>query len=251
MEVETDEDMTGSTPKLQIPKARLRHGKLLVNTSWDDIHVYSFAAWTRGLMSAKKRLSSLQEDLLPLLIGRQFLGKKATFGKSLDQGSPEGDERLKATIDDAPYRVLAVVLPSKSVVRGNTVSALHFACRETIANGASLTMPKQSTWNGKFQTLVLKDSTLGAKISMKSTVVGAGCELGAKCKLNNVVIMDNVTMGENCSLQNTMIGAGAKLGNNCSLTDCQVGPGTVIEAGTKEKGETFMVGDDVTTEDLL
>jgi NDP-sugar pyrophosphorylase family protein len=55
--------------------------------------------------------------------------------------------------------------------------------------------------------------------------------------------MDNVEIGENCSLQNTIIGFGANLGNNCSLNDCQVGHGMEIPAGTKEKGESFMVGD--------
>ena len=248
MDVEADEDMTGSTAKLQVPKARLRYGRLLIKISWDDVHVYSLAPWMRELLSARKGLSSLQEDLLPLLIARQFRGKKATFGKCLDQKSRENEE--KSQEDDRPYSVVAVVLPAKTVVRANTISAFHFACRETVSNGTSLTMPRESTWNGKFQTLVLKESSLGAKINMKSSVVGQGCELGAKCRLNNVVIMDNVIIGENCSLQNTLIGAGAKLGNNCSLNDCQVGPGKEIEAGTKEKGESFMIGDAV-LDDLL
>ena len=253
MDVEADEDMTGSTAKLQVPKARLRYGRMLIKISWDDVHVYSLAPWMRKLLLARKGISSLQEDLLPLLIARQFRGKKATFGKSLDQKSGENEENedtQKPPVDDSPYGVVAVVLQAKTVVRANTVSAFHFACRETVSNGANLTMPRDSTWNGKFQTVVLKDSTLGAKINMKSSVVGQGCELGAKCRLNNVVIMDNVTIGENCSLQNTLIGPGAKLGNNCSLNDCQVGPGKEIETGTKEKGESFMVGDAV-LDDLL
>jgi translation initiation factor eIF-2B subunit gamma len=253
MDVEADEDMTGSTAKLEVPKSRLRHGKLMVQLSWDDVHVYSLAPWTRELLQARKGLSSLQEDLLPLLIARQFRGKRATFGKSLEEKLRENEEKENTQtpqMDDSPYFVGAVVLAARTVVRVNTISAIHFACREAVVNGADLTMPRESKWNGKFQTLVLKDSTLGAKISMKSTVVGESCELGAKCKLNNVVIMDNVTIGENCSLQNTVIGPGAKLGNNCSLNDCQVGPGKEIEAGTKEKGESFMVGDAI-VEDLL
>jgi translation initiation factor eIF-2B subunit gamma len=253
MDIEADEDMTGSTAKLHVPKARLRHGKLLVKLSWDDVHVYSLAPWMRELLLARKGLSSLQEDLLPLLIARQFRGKMATFGKSLDQKSQETEETegiQKSNEEDSPYSVVAVVLEAKAVVRANTVSAYHFACRETVTNGERLTMPTESTWNGKFQTLVLKDTTLGAKINMKSSVVGRGCELGAKCRLNNVVVMDNVIIGENCSLQNTLIGSGAKLGNNCSLNDCQVGPGKEIEAGTKEKGESFMVGD-ATLDDLF
>ena len=95
IEVETDEDMTGSTAKLELPKARLRHGRLVVRTEWNDVHVYSFAPWVRQLISTRKSLSSIQDDLLPLLISRQFKGKKATFGKSLekdDQGE-DGNEK--------------------------------------------------------------------------------------------------------------------------------------------------------------
>ena len=153
-------------------------------------------------------------------------------------------------MDDTPYSVSAVVLPCKTVMRANTLSAFHYACRETVANGSSLKMPFESKWNGKFQTLVLRDSTIGAKVNMKSTVLGKNCHLGEKCRLNNVIIMDNVSIGENCSLQNTIIGTGAKLGNNCSLNDCQVGPGKEIVSGTKEKGESFLIGDTM-VEDLL
>lgn len=255
LEVETDEDMTGNTAKLQVPKARLRHGRLVVKTSWSDVHVYSIAPWIRHLIQCRKSLSSFQEDLLPLLISRQFRGKRATFGKSLGEDGGEGaDEKQKQAekfgVNEEPFVVSALVLPGKTVLRANTFSSYHYACRETVANGAVLTMPKDSKRNGKFQALVLRGAVLGAKINMHSSVVGMGCELGAKCRLNNVVIMDGAIIGENCTLQNTLVGAGAKLGNNCSLNDCQVGPGKEIPAGTKEKGEAFMVGDAM-EEDLL
>lgn len=254
IDVEADEDMTGSTAKLQVPKARLRQGKLIIKTSLYDVHVYSLAPWIRHLLVSRKGLASIQEDLLPLLISRQFSGKKATFTKSAqekDGGDGENYIMEKFNRDKEPYSVSAVVLSSSTaVVRANTISAFLYACRETVANGATLSMPIDSKWNGKFQTVVLKDSTMGAKINMKSSVVGKNCHLGAKCRLNNVIIMADVSIGDNCSLQNTVIGPGAKLGNNCSLNDCQVGPGKEIPSGTKDKGESFMVGDAI-SEDLL
>lgn len=246
--------MTGSTSKLEVPKARLRHGKLVVKTSWTDVHVYSFAPWIRQIILTRQGLSSIQEDVLPLLISRQFRGKKATLGKSTQQQTANDSEKENTNnstqLDDLPYAVTALVLPSTTVMRAITISSFHYACRETIANGERLTMPPESKWNGKFQTVILANSILGAKINMKSSVVGKGCSLGAKCRLNNVIIMDNVMIGENCSLQNTVIGPGAKVGNNCSLNDCQVGPGKELPPGTKEKGESFMVGDAI-VEDLL
>jgi translation initiation factor eIF-2B subunit gamma len=315
LDVEADEDMTGSTAKLVIPKSKLRGResgeRLVIRTEWSDVHVYSLAPWVRQLIvSRTKNFSSIQEDLVPLLISRQYRGKRATFGKSAlaklakiqngsesersasandpttsavssentapnqsggspesptvsnNEGSESSDDNNKLskkassqlTIDDEPYLVSAVVLPAKSTLRANTVPAYLFACKEAVANcgsdeTAALRIPNGSKRNGKFQTLTLEGSTLGSKINMKSSIVGKSCTLGAKCRLNNVIIMDNVTIGDQCSLQNTLIGFGAKLGNNVSLNDCQVGPGMVIPSGTKEKGEPFVVGDNVMESD--
>ena len=248
--------MTGSTAQLELPKPRLSHGKFVVRTEWSDIHVYSLAPWVRHLLLTRKSLSSIQNDLLPLLISRQFRGKKATFGSSLeekeeDEEGKENSTTLIPIIDEEPYAVSALVLPNKTVLRMNNIQSYLFANKETVANGATLRMPSDSKWNGKFQSLVLKGSSLGAKVTMKSSIVGSSCNLGSKCRLNNVVIMDDVTIGENCSLQNTIIGSGSKLGNNTSLNDCQVGPGKELPAGTKEKGESFMVGDEMDAEEIL
>ncbi|KAG7347973.1 mannose-1-phosphate guanylyltransferase [Nitzschia inconspicua] len=277
-EIEADEDMTGSTAKLQIPKARLRQGEVVIRTEWSDVHVYSFAPWVRQLIvSRTKNLSSIQEDLLPLLIARQHRGKRATFGKaglevlaewtkenideenrgdfsslSYPSHSPTNtqNDALPTGQDDEPYVVQALILPSKSALRANSIAAYLFACKEAVST-SDTSLPKGSRWNGKFQTLTLPGATLGTKITMKSTTVGANCQLGDKCRLNNVVIMDNAIIGEGCSLQNTIIGHGAKVGNNCSLSDCQVGPGMEIPSSTKEKGEMFMVGDVMEEEIML
>lgn len=271
LDVEADEDMTGSTAKLDVPKSRLRGGggvvgtKLVVRTEWSDVHVYSLAPWVRDLLIERGGddggggggIPSLQSGLLPLLISRQFRGRKATYGSSLPDENDENDKGRRNSDEDAsksdePYSVSALVLESKTVVRINTIPAYLHACKESVANGGSeLPMPADSKWNGKFLSLVLKGSTLGAKCNMKGSIVGANCQLGTKCRLNNVVIMDGVIVGENCSLQNTILGPGVVLGNNCSLNDCQVGPGMKIPAGTKEKGESFMVGDDIGAHDML
>ena len=281
LDVETDEDMTGSTAKLVIPKSRLRGRgcaeQLVIRTEWSDVHVYSFAPWVRQLFMARtKNLSSIQADLIPLLISRQYRGKRDTFGKSVlaslatnsddgDVSSSAGSENAspkagvsnkilsKATSDSEPYLVLSVVLPAKTALRANTVPAYLFACKEAVANcgddpSSQLRLPVGAKRNGKFQTLTLEGTELGSKINMKSSVVGKSCKLGAKCRLNNVVIMDGITIGEQCSLQNTIIGFGATLGNNCSLNDCQVGPGVEIPSGTKEKGEPFVAGDVMETD---
>ena len=261
IDVEADEDMTGKSAKLELYKSRLLHttGKVVVKTDWNDVHVYALAPWIRQLLVTRTRLASFQQDLLPLLIARQFKGKRATFGSSLDEGEHQGEEDMvepspapspTLAIDENPFEVLALVDPDKTILRASTIPAYLYACTKVVAHGDILTIPQNSKWNGKFQSLVLEGSTLGAKITMRATVIGNDCALGDKCRLNNVVVMDSVTIGENCSLQNTIVAAGAVLGNNCSLSDCQVGPNKHLAAGTKDKGESFLVGDAI-AEELL
>mmetsp|Transcript_25512 Transcript_25512/g.59780 ORF Transcript_25512/g.59780 Transcript_25512/m.59780 type:complete len:561 (-) Transcript_25512:410-2092(-) len=270
LDVEADEDMTGSTAKLVVPKSRLRGRgggggpeRIVIRTEWSDVHVYSFAPWIRRLIVARKsrKFSSLQEDLLPLLVSRQYRGKRATFGRSAmtalesrsdaendaDDDDPAAAGGSSEELDDEPYVVAAVVLPAKTALRANTVPAYLFACKEAVANtrsaeggGVGLRIPEGAKRNGKFQTLVGAGCAQGAKVTMKSSTVGRNCTIGDKCRLHGAVVMDGAVLGEQCSLQNTLVGAGAVVGNNCSLSDCQVGPGVSIPPFTKEKGEPFV-----------
>jgi hypothetical protein len=54
IDVETDEDYVGTTPKLVLPKPRLRHGVTRVRTEWSDLHVYAFSPWVRRLISLER-----------------------------------------------------------------------------------------------------------------------------------------------------------------------------------------------------
>ena len=83
LDAEEDEHMSGSTPKLKLPKTRLQSGHVVkVRMDWDDVHVYVLAPWVRSLVQARDSIVSLKEDLVPLLVSRQFKGVVATFGSS-------------------------------------------------------------------------------------------------------------------------------------------------------------------------
>ena len=111
LDVESDEDMTGSTAKLVVPKSRLRGRgggeQLVIRTEWSDVHVYSLAPWVRQLIVARtKNFSSIQEDLIPLLISRQYRGKRFTFGKSVlaslatTRSGDDGDDNDRSGSDN-------------------------------------------------------------------------------------------------------------------------------------------------------
>jgi len=321
LDVEQDEDMVGQTPKLWFPKARLRRGtQTTVRTDWQDVHVYVFAPWVwkyllvlsntsegentsnnpndgtgAAVLNPKRTaLVSIQGDLLPLLISRQFKGivntifgsKKtdaqlvnailqsvmpqpidgrqtrlpgtstseaettmspASGASSLDQGESRNDE----------YSVLAHVGAATSVLRAQSIPSYLHASKEVVtamvqgsshnaafANGPVLSVPKNATVNGKFNSVVLHDATtktkLGEKVNFKSSIIGKHCVIGSKVRLNNVLLMDHVTIGDNTILQNSIVACHVTIGENCNLNDCQVGPGKELPAGTKEKGESFV-----------
>jgi carbonic anhydrase/acetyltransferase-like protein (isoleucine patch superfamily) len=94
-DVESDEHFTGDTPKLVLPKPRLRLGStsgrggttttVKVQMNWNDLHVYILSPWVRRLITTRTSLLSIQDDLIPLLIARQTKGICATFGSKMDK----------------------------------------------------------------------------------------------------------------------------------------------------------------------
>mmetsp|Transcript_9241 Transcript_9241/g.26007 ORF Transcript_9241/g.26007 Transcript_9241/m.26007 type:complete len:665 (-) Transcript_9241:104-2098(-) len=291
--VEEDEG-TGSTPKLVLPKGRFRHPAgpttTTIRTDLNDLHVYALSPWVVKLLSVRPGLSSLQKEVLPLLVLRQFRGVAAAFGSAALDGSSEarealddvlasgpfayggtqerGRESIAAAADDGdqqdgagdgqrrsppaspPFAVSAQVLnrsTSRLSLRCATIPAYLYGCREVVAEAAKAgadvhkaVFPDGTQVNSKFQSIVLPESSVGEKVTLKSSTVGKGAKLGGRCRLNNVVILDGASVGDNCILQNSVLGAGCIIGENCNLNDCQVAPGAEVPSLTKEKGESFL-----------
>eukprot|EP00591_Stephanopyxis_turris_P007127 CAMPEP_0195531802 /NCGR_PEP_ID=MMETSP0794_2-20130614/36353_1 /TAXON_ID=515487 /ORGANISM="Stephanopyxis turris, Strain CCMP 815" /LENGTH=752 /DNA_ID=CAMNT_0040663735 /DNA_START=10 /DNA_END=2265 /DNA_ORIENTATION=+ len=83
LDVEKD-DNTGNTPKLSIPKSTLIHvnpSNIRVRQDLSDVHVYALSPWVLRLIEVRTHLSSIQKEIIPLLISRQFKGVQAAFGK--------------------------------------------------------------------------------------------------------------------------------------------------------------------------
>jgi translation initiation factor eIF-2B subunit gamma len=255
IDVEEDEDLMGQTPKLFLPKARLGN-KTIVRMDLSDVHAYLLSPWVhRKLVMARMNLISLQGDLLPLLITRQYKDIAATFGSSSaaapDGGAMRPTNNYASGVNlDSEYAVRAHMVEdgNNKVLRACTIPSYLYACREVVSKAVTydkkkenpgVSLPPKTTVNTKFNSIVLEGAVLGEKVTCKSSVIGRSSTLAPKCRLNNVVVMDHVTVGENCVLQNSILGRGCKVGENCNLNDCQVTANKVIPAGTKEKGESF------------
>jgi len=195
--------------------------------------------------------------------------KKIGLNNSMHPTDAREDDNtlLAATHDsDIPFQVTAQVLPrysSKVTMRACTIPSYLYCCREvaslaatsssssssnpvsnatrgeTQKNDASIPLPEGTNVNAKFKSLIMKDTSLGDKVQIKSSTIGKSTKIGNRCRLNNVVVMEHVTIGDNSILQNSILGVGSKVGSNCNLNDCQVGPGAEVPSGTKGKGESF------------
>jgi translation initiation factor eIF-2B subunit gamma len=257
IDTEEDEDMVGQSPKLILPKPRLRGGAYVrVTTDWTDLHVYVLSPWLLTCIR-ERHLLSLQSDGIPLWVSRQFQGVSKTFGNGVKDGVMEqvlssfqkGNSYTTPNVSTEEYAVRAHVLDGWKALRACTVPSYLFACREVVTRAVEdvddtsnlcVAFPPNTTINARSQTIVLEDATLGEKVTIKSSTIGRFSKISAKCRLNNVVLMDKVVVKENCVLQNSILGKGCTIGENCNLNDCQVAPGKVVPAGTKEKGESLM-----------
>ena len=259
IDVEEDEDMIGTSPKLVLPKPRLRCGAVTrVRTDWHDVHLYILAPWVRQLCAARPSLVSIKGDLIPLLVDSQFQGVESAFGdqeeakaiyhSTFSSTNLEGETESVGSADEM-FAVRAQVVNGSKAIRASTLPAYLIACRETVSLGLAdedkeanpcLLFPKHATLNSKYNSVIMKDAELGEKNQIKSSVIGSGAKLGAKCKLNNVVIMNNAVIGDNVILQNAVLGEACVIGENCSLSHVRVGHGKVIPPGTKEKGDLSM-----------
>jgi translation initiation factor eIF-2B subunit gamma len=265
IDVEDDEHFVGQTPKLVLPKPRLRvPGEYVqVSRDWADLHVYVLSPWVRTLLRERRGIFSIQGDGIPLCVARQFRGIRQTFGSRVEDAVVEQEvlssptalfgqgESTLVSLDNKSneeYAVRAHILDGWKALRASTIPSYLYACKE-VMNGAlqdehgtnpCLFLPPKTKKNEKFHWIALDGLEAGEKIQCRSSTIGRRSKLGDRCKLNNVVVMDDVTIGENCVIQNSIIGAGCVIGEKCSLNDCQVAPGKAVPPLTKEKGESLV-----------
>lgn len=166
------------------------------------------------------------------------------------------------TVAKAPleYSVLAHVNQAP-VFRSHTIPSYMYANRE-VTHAASidaavhiptsssfefssmtptrLFLPPGATVKTKFHAIILPNTTVADKATLKSCVIGHNCTIGANCRFNNVVLHDNVTVGDHTILQNTVVASRGIIGEHCNLNDCQVAADTTIPPGTKKKGESLL-----------
>ena len=244
--------MLAETPKLSLPKPRIRVGGITrVRTDWNDVHVYILSPWVRRLVVARKSLMTIQGDLLPLLISRQFQGIAATFGSHVEpeivqevlitspdlvkrdlagpltdgdnlrprRGSPISrpsfSKREKKMLEKNEYDVLAHV--QDEAVRTHTIGSYLHASRELLTRASA----------GDHATDKNPCLKLPLNTAVKSkfhSILLPGATAGDKVTFKSACIGRDCKLGAKCRLNNVVIMDGCSIGDNVILQNSIVGP---------------------------
>ncbi|KAG2226768.1 hypothetical protein INT45_005733 [Circinella minor] len=241
--------------------------RVRVHTNLNDAHLYIFKRWVIDLVADKENISSISEDLIPMLVKCQYQKKmverenvksyssaqKSLFSTALSLSTTASDD-----IDDdqfspdptrstfkSPVTTRAYIYRGGFCGRANTIAGYSELNRHETKQGASITRVPSSTEVAP-KTQVGNDSIIGEhtkideRSSVKKSCVGAHCVIGKNVKIANSVIMDYVVIADNAKVDGCVICNNAKVLEKAVLKDCDVAGEYVVEKDSQVKGEKLV-----------
>lgn len=245
--LELDEDDDGDNGTLRVPCALVETWpNVRAAADLVDCHAYVFAA--RALLEAldeSEPAAAVKAELVPVM-ARNFARSRTNPGPALVDYAA-----LMAADDSQSGRGVVAVMPDESAdddpadplgsshcSRIRSVHEYAALCRHVVARairGAAFT-PRGHP-SKRDGTLVGDQTTIGDKVQLKHSTVGARCIVGPRCKINNSVIFDDARIEDGCVVQNSIVAARAIIGARSNLNDVQVGPGASVPPGSTLKQE--------------
>ena len=270
-----DEEDVDKVLKLRRPMLG-RARDLVVHTDLLDAQLYVLdKARVSALLDAKPRMTSLQLDVIPALVRRQFKpGSEDNGSAPITSSSPEtsnsdglmdavfgaaGASHPAASSHDAPTTCCAHLAPDDAYcARVDTVvPALLEVSREIASSNpgdaAHLNGRKMSKYENFVDPTVViggksaigpgcivgPGTSFGEKCSVKRSVVGAGCHVGDGVRLVNCVVMNRATIEDGATVQGSVVGPRAVIGAGASLRECLVEAEFEVEEGDDVRSETL------------
>jgi hypothetical protein len=266
--VEDDEDNTGNTPKLHIPKFRLHPpmNQILIRTDWNDVHLFCFAPWVLKLIGTKVHLKDLSKEVVPLLVESQFKGVKACLGITVNdittvkenKNNPE-NEQQKDVVLDKKMEVLGQILTENSFNQQHSKDG--YGGGDDEFNNASMLESGDYPFTVLAHTLSHQSSKLILRacnvpsyvyacrevvtqaIKMKSPTTLPLFPKGASVdKKFNSITLQNSSLGDKVQIKSSTIGKNVTVGNRCRLNnvivmdDVTIGNNCMIQNSILSKG---------------
>ncbi|KAG0171193.1 Eukaryotic translation initiation factor 2B, subunit 3 gamma, 58kDa [Apophysomyces sp. BC1015] len=244
-----------------------RFPRVRIHTDLQDAHLYIFKRWVLDMVVAKDHISSISEDLIPMLVKCQYQ-KKMIEREKVDKFAYAHQNLLSTalslsttTSDDieddlyipdpihpsfkSPVKANVYVYRGGFCGRGNTIASYGELNRYATKQGASI-MRVPSSAEVAPKTQVGNDSIIGEytkideRSSVKKSCVGAHCVIGKNVRIANSVIMDHVVISDNAKVDGCVICNNAKILEKVSLKDCEVAGEYVVKKDSQFKGEKLV-----------
>ncbi|KAI9496112.1 nucleotide-diphospho-sugar transferase [Zychaea mexicana] len=241
--------------------------RVRVHTDLYDAHLYIFKRWVLDMVADKENISSISEDLIPMLVKCQYqktmverenLNNYASKHKTLFSTALSLSTTASEDIDDdsfssdptrskfkSPVTTRAYVYRGGFCGRGNTVAGYNELNRHETKQGASITrIPSSAEVAPKTQvgsdSIIGEHTKIDERSSIKKSCVGAHCVIGKNVKIANSVIMDHVVIADNAKVDGCVICNNAKVLEKAVLKDCDVAGEYVVEKDSQVKGEKLV-----------
>lgn len=224
-----------------------------------DAHFYIFSRWVLDVLDERPHISDLKNELLPLLVRKQFSSQilsppmpakddmfsyDGPAGFLYNSQNNVGIGRLAAA-DMTKLRCFAYIHDGGVCQRAQNIALF----REMNFDMARAPHSVFSPWGvvpveGDLRRQVGGDCVLGqqfqvgTKSSVKRSIIGDHCVIGANCKLVGCIVFDHVRVEDGCTLTNCTIGSNCVVQEKAVLKECELGGDVVVDAGstmTKEQ----------------
>ncbi|ORZ03016.1 nucleotide-diphospho-sugar transferase [Syncephalastrum racemosum] len=253
----TDEDFSMRMSLLEkFPRVR-------IHTDLQDAHLYIFKRWVLDMVADKENISSISEDLIPMLVKCQYQQRMVErekvddYARSTDvlfktalslstTASPE--EQMQGTLDKSwvsPVSTHVYIQRGGVCGRGNTIASYSELNRHATKQGQNI-IRVPATAEVAPKTQVGNDAMIGdytkidERSSVKKSCIGTHCVIGKNVKIANSIIMDHVVIEDNAKVDGCVIGKNAKILEKASLKDCDVAGEFVVDKETQVKGEKLV-----------
>eukprot|EP00475_Leptophrys_vorax_P045144 TRINITY_DN9290_c0_g1_i3.p1 TRINITY_DN9290_c0_g1~~TRINITY_DN9290_c0_g1_i3.p1 ORF type:complete len:508 (-),score=132.42 TRINITY_DN9290_c0_g1_i3:243-1766(-) len=190
--------------KMTLNKSMLRKvGNLTIQSDLKDSQLCIFSRWVLDFLDLNRNISSIQGELIPLLVDLQF---QDNLGELKNLLPVEAREELRMSSShsadssfNSPVRCFAFVAPDASFCnRANTLSSFHkmnlkLPFLPTSANTPWMPVPLSNSAQ-------IKDSVIGEGVrvpedcTIRSSIIGKHCKIGNRVTIENSVILDYVVL---------------------------------------------------------
>jgi len=260
-------DYDSSEDELSLRMSMLwRFPRVKLHINLRDAHLYIFKHWVLDVIKENEKISSIRQDLVPLIVKCQYQRKLVeieNMGKYASKEDPLDTALSLSTVyDDFDEKLLNEHDPYKSNFKSNIkvntfVYRGGYCCRaNTIANYNEMNRltSKQGlnirrvaeTADVTQKSQIGNDSIVGEytkiaeKSSVKRSIIGAHCVIGKNVKIANSIIMDHVVLEDSVKLDGCIVCNNAKVLEGSSLTKCEVAGGYIVERKTEENGQKLV-----------